>query len=99
MNKLLYAIIDLQTNIFASNTLKRKVIEDFDELPPESYDQLRESLLQLAVRQVNESVMKQLCIALVDLSLQMQQKENYIFTLIQGSLFLIQFLMLFLMST
>lgn len=84
MNKLLYANIDLQTNIFASNTLKRKVIEDFDELPPESYDQLRESLLQLAVRQVNESVMKQLCIALVDLSLQMQQKENYIFTLIQA---------------
>ena len=84
MNKLLYANIDLQTNIFASNTLKRKVLEDFNELPPESYEQLRDSLLQLACRQLNESVMKQLCIALVDLCLQMPQQENYIFNLIQG---------------
>ncbi|KAK0395025.1 hypothetical protein QR680_001072 [Steinernema hermaphroditum] len=68
---------------FASQTMRQKILFDFKELPVDSYGSLRDSLithlLKVNCTDSKESViMTQLCLALVDLYLQVPNWPNFI---------------------
>ena len=62
---------------FASQTLRRKIMENYRELPSqEARVQLRNKLIQFIITQTNPSVSTQLSLALADLCLQMPQEKE-----------------------
>lgn len=48
-NTLLHENANVETISFASQTMRRKVLEDFNELPDGSYDALRASLIEVYI--------------------------------------------------
>ena len=62
---------------FASQTLRRKIMDNYRELPSqEARVQLRNKLIQFIITQTNPSVSTQLSLALADLCLQMPQEKE-----------------------
>ena len=62
---------------FASQTLRRKIMDNYRELPSqEARFQLRNKLIQFIITQTNPSVSTQLSLALADLCLQMPQEKE-----------------------
>ena len=70
---------DVESCYFASHTMRSKIQYSFRELPPETHDQLKESILNHASKVTNATpaaIAKQLCLALADLALQMPNWKN-----------------------
>ena len=62
---------------FASQTLRRKILDDYRELPhQEARINLRNKLIEFILQQTNPAVTTQLSLALADLSLQMPQEKE-----------------------
>jgi hypothetical protein len=47
VNELLYENADVETISFASQTLRRKILGNFSDLPTNSYDELLSSIIQV----------------------------------------------------
>ncbi|CAO4367470.1 unnamed protein product [Caenorhabditis nigoni] len=86
-------IIRLHSNslacYFASQTLRTKILKKFDQLPPDQYEALRQSLLQHLARHgavahdaQSEATTTQLCLAIADLYIQVPTWNNWIFELL-----------------
>ncbi|CAB3404138.1 unnamed protein product [Caenorhabditis bovis] len=74
---------------FAAQTLRSKILKRFRQLPPESYEALRQSLLQHLDRhgghahdQQSEATATQLCLAIADLYIQVTTWHNWILELL-----------------
>uniref|UniRef100_H2ZAX9 Transportin-3 n=1 Tax=Ciona savignyi TaxID=51511 RepID=H2ZAX9_CIOSA len=76
---------DVESTYFAAQTMRTKILFSFRELPPETHDSLRESLLshieQLA--QMSPILTTQLCLAVSNLALQMPSWKMPAVTFIQ----------------
>lgn len=73
-DEILHRKKDLQSCTFAAQTMRSKILNSFHELPLEAHSSLRDSLVE-HISQVNENtnsaIVRQLCLALADLALQM----------------------------
>ncbi|CAB3372965.1 Hypothetical predicted protein [Cloeon dipterum] len=76
---------DLESCYFAAQTMRTKVQLNFNELPRESHESLRDSLMEhisQVSEQTNVVIVTQLCLAMADLALQMTSWQNPIEDLI-----------------
>ncbi|XP_059471505.1 transportin-3 [Neocloeon triangulifer] len=76
---------DLESCYFAAQTMRTKVQLNFNELPKESHESLRDSLMEhigQVTDQTNVVIVTQLCLAMADLALQMNSWHNPIEDLI-----------------
>lgn len=77
---------DLQSCYFAAQTMKTKVKHNLSELPPESVDSLRDSLvshLEATVPDTSSTILTQLSLALADLALQMPSWKHCVSDLVK----------------
>lgn len=81
-DELLYSKRSVESISFASQTIRTKILKDFNELPAESHQQLKESIIQHVLKMDNTVALKQLCLALADLVLQMPQTNDYLLALL-----------------
>nr|XP_054774604.1 transportin-3-like [Lytechinus pictus] len=80
---------DVETCYFAAQTMRTKIQYSFHELPMESHENLRDSLinhLQMMSDPKFHVITTQLCLALADLALQMTQWKNSASFLIHSNL-------------
>ncbi|XP_044748390.1 transportin-3 [Coccinella septempunctata] len=73
-DEILHRKKDLQSCCFAAQTMRSKILNSFHELPLDAHTSLRDSLVE-HISQVDENtnsaIVRQLCLALADLALQM----------------------------
>ncbi|CAB0015471.1 unnamed protein product [Nesidiocoris tenuis] len=85
-DEILHQNKELESCYFAAQTMRSKVQLSFHELPPESHASLRDSLIEHISRvndDTNSAIVTQLCLALVDLALQMCSWEKPVPDLIE----------------
>uniref|UniRef100_A0A0A9ZA41 Transportin-3 n=2 Tax=Lygus hesperus TaxID=30085 RepID=A0A0A9ZA41_LYGHE len=78
-DEILHQNTELEWCYFAAQTMRTKVQLSFHELPSESHASLRDSLIEHISRvndQTNTAIVTQLCLALVDLALQMSSWQK-----------------------
>ncbi|VDO80154.1 unnamed protein product [Soboliphyme baturini] len=76
---------DLESSYFAAQTMRTKIQSSFHELPPESYEALRESLFShfsTSGSATNHVIVIQLCLAVADLYLQVPAWKNCVVEII-----------------
>ncbi|VDO04478.1 unnamed protein product [Rodentolepis nana] len=86
-DKLLYLNRDLNSSYFGAQTIRIKIQMYFTELPPNSHEGLKDSLLnhvKKITKETPKSIANQLCLALADLYCQMVHWKNAITDIING---------------